>query len=134
MQSSSVTASWLSENVFLLKDHAGFPLVMTQPGGVNGADLLPLSLIGCAAWDVAAILKKQRQQITALDVSADCERDEQPPWQFRRIRIIYRLRGRGLAEDKVQRAVDLAEQKYCSVYVTLRLALEIEHEIHLTED
>jgi len=108
-------------------------VVMTQPEGVSGADLLPMSLIGCAAWDVASILKKQRQQLTSLEVAAHCERDEQPPWQFRRIRIVYQVRGHGLAEDKVRRAVDLAEQKYCSVYVTLRLALEIEHEIHLTE-
>jgi len=52
---------------------------MTQPMGVNGSNLLPLSLIGCAAWDVMDILKKQRRQITALEVSADNEREEEAP-------------------------------------------------------
>ena len=131
MSTETVHAEWVRDEVFLLKDHFDFPLVMTQPQGVNGADLLPLSLIGCAGWDVIAILKKQRQQVTYLEVSAESQRDEAPPWRFRRILIHYRLRGRNLVTERVKRAIDLAETKYCSVYATLRDAVEIQSEFEI---
>ena len=134
MSTETVHAEWVRDEVFLLKDHFDFPLVMTQPQGVNGADLLPLSLIGCAGWDVIAILKKQRQQVTCLEVSAESQRDEAPPWRFRRILIHYRLRGRNLVTERVKRAIDLAETKYCSVYATLRDAVEIQSEFEIVTE
>jgi len=134
MSTETVHAEWVRDEVFLLKDHFDFPLVMTQPQGVNGADLLPLSLIGCAGWDVIAILKKQRQQVTCLEVSAESQRDEAPPWRFRRILIHYRLRGRNLVTERVKRAIDLAETKYCSVYATLRGAVEIQSEFEIVNE
>jgi putative redox protein len=134
MSTETVHAEWVRDEVFLLKDHFDFPLVMTQPQGVNGADLLPLSLIGCAGWDVIAILKKQRQQVTCLEVSAESQRDEAPPWRFRRILIHYRLRGRNLVTERVKRAIDLAETKYCSVYATLRDAVEIQSEFEIVNE
>jgi len=134
MSTETVHAEWVRDEVFLLKDHFDFPLVMTQPQGVNGADLLPLSLIGCAGWDVIAILKKQRQQVTCLEVSAESQRDEAPPWRFRRILIHYRLRGRNLVPERVKRAIDLAETKYCSVYATLRDAVEIQSEFEIVNE
>ena len=75
MPSETVQLDWISDQSFLLRDRSGFPVIMTQPMGVNGADLLPLSLIGCAAWDLIAILQKQRQQVSGLQVIAESERD-----------------------------------------------------------
>jgi putative redox protein len=134
MSTETVRAEWVRDEVFLLKDHFDFPLVMTQPQGVNGADLLPLSLIGCAGWDVIAILKKQRQQVTRLEVSAESQRDEAPPWRFRQILIHYRLCGHNLVAERVKRAIDLAETKYCSVYVTLRDAVEIHSDFEIVNE
>jgi len=126
MSVDKVSAQWVSDQVFLLRDHFDFPVVMTQPMGVNGADLLPLSLIGCAAWDVISILKKQRQRVKAMEVSAESEREDEPPWRFRCIRILYRIYGQDLDPERVQRAIDLAENKYCSVYVTLKAAVDLQ--------
>lgn len=112
MSIESVHAGWVKERVFLLKDHNNFPVAMSQPGGVNGADLLPMGLTGCAAWDVLEILQKQRQQVSSLEVSAHSEREEQPPWRFKRILIRYSLRGKQLYPQRVRRTVELAETKY----------------------
>jgi putative redox protein len=133
-QIETVQVDWVDEQKFLLKDHAGFSIVMTQPDGVNGADLLPLSLIGCAAWDVIAILKKQRQQVTRFLVTAESERDPDPPWRFHRIRVHYHVRGKNLNPDRVQRAIDLAETSYCSTYASLREAVEIVSEFDIMEE
>jgi putative redox protein len=131
MPIETVTADWVREQVFLLRDHAGFPIVMTQPNGVLGADLLPLSLIGCAIWDVVNILRKQRQPVTRCEVHAESERDAEPPWRFRKIEIVYRVWGAEVDPAAVERSIRLTEDKYCSVYATLRAAVEItsRHEI-----
>jgi uncharacterized OsmC-like protein len=92
MPIETVSVDWVSSQQFLLKDQHDFPIVMTQPMGVNGADLLPLSLIGCAAWDVMTILKKQRQAVTGLKVTAESERDGEPPWRFRSIHSVIASR------------------------------------------
>ncbi len=97
MPTETVSVEWIGDQVFLMNDRAGFPIVMTQPMGVNGADLLPLSVIGCAVWDVVAILNKQHQEIQGLKVTAESVRDDEPPWRFRKIRIHYRFAGRDLS-------------------------------------
>jgi putative redox protein len=133
MPIETVRADWIEGQVFLLRDRAGFPVVMTQPMGVNGADLLPLSLIGCTAWDVIAILKKQRQPVTRLEVTAESLRDEDPPWRYRKINILYKLAGEGLSPERVQRAIELSETKYCSIYATLRDVVEITSTFEIVE-
>jgi putative redox protein len=134
MTVETVRADWVEDELFLLRDRTGFPVLMTQPMGVNGADLLPMSLIGCAAWDVIAILKKQRQQVTHLEVLANSQRDEQPPWPFRKIHIHYRLSGHELNPLAVQRAIDLSENKYCSIYATLRPVVEISSDFEIVQE
>jgi putative redox protein len=133
MTTESVSVEWVRDQVFLMRDHQNFPVVMTQPMGVSGADLLPLSLVGCAIWDVMAILLKQKQRVSRCEVLAESERDADPPWQFRRIRIVYHLTGKKLDEKAVKRAIHLVEEKYCSVYATLKGAVELVSEYHIQE-
>ena len=134
MPPETVSVEWVNDQVFLLKDRHGFPIEMSQPFGVNGADLLPLSVIGCSVWDVVAILQKQRQKITALEVFAESLRDVEPPWRFRKITIRYRISGRDLNQERIQKAVELSESKYCSTYATLRGAVEIVSVVEILPD
>jgi len=131
MAVETVRAQWVEEKVFLLRDHLDFPVVMTQPAGVLGADLLPMSLAGCAAWDVMDILVKQRQQVTALEVSAVSEREDEAPWRFKKITLRYKITGQKINPEAVRRAVALSEGKYCSIYATLRGALELVSEVEI---
>jgi len=133
LPTETVQLDWISEQIFLLRDRAGFPVIMTQPMGVSGADLLPLSLIGCAAWDLIAILKKQRMQVSSLQVFADCERDAEPPWRYRKIHVRYILTGSSLDRAKVQRAIELSETKYCSIHATLRPVVELTNELEIKD-
>ena len=131
MAVETVRAQWVEEKTFLLKDHFGFPVVMTQPMGVIGADLLPMSLAGCAAWDVMDILTKQRQQVTALEVTAESVREDEAPWRFKKITLHYKISGQKINPDAVQRAVSLSEGKYCSIYATLRAAVELVSKVEI---
>ncbi len=134
MPTETVSVEWMRDQVFLLRDRAGFPILMTQPYGVNGADLLPLSVAGCASWDIVAILQKQHQKLTGMSVSIESVRDDTPPWRFRQIRIHYHLSGHGLTREAVRRAVELSENKYCSTFATLRAAVELSSDFEIIED
>ncbi len=125
MIAETVSLDWVRKRKFLLHDRNGFPVVMDHPNGVNASDLLPLSLIGCSSYDVVAILEKQRQDVTDLVVTAESTRDPNPPWIFRKIHVHYKVSGHALDREKVSKAIELAEEKYCGVFATLRNVVEI---------
>jgi putative redox protein len=107
-------------------DHDG---VASKP-----SDLLPLSLAACTAYDVVVILRKQRQDLRALEVISRSQQDPEPPWSFRRIHLHFVLTG-DVDDAKADRAIALAESKYCAVAATLRETVELSysHEIHQGE-
>ena len=131
MPVETVTAEWVRDQVFLLRDHQGFPILMANPGGVLGADLLPLSLIGCAIWDVTEILRKQRQPVRRLEVKRTASGKTSGPGAsaaFGWSTASGERRSNGAA---VERAVRLTEDKYCSTVATLKPAIEIVSEVEL---
>ncbi len=133
MTAETVSLDWIRERQFLMYDRHGFPIVMDHPNGVNASDLLPLSLIGCSSYDVVAILEKQRQHVTDLAVTAESTRDPNPPWTFRKIHVHYKVSGRGLEKEKVAKVIELAEEKYCGVFATLRNAVEITSDFEIID-
>ena len=134
MPTETVRIDWIHDQLFLMRDRFNFPIVMTQPSGVNGADLLPLSVIGCSIWDIVAILQKQRQQLTDVRVSAESLREQDPPWRFKKIHIHYTFAGHGLNEHHIKRAIELTEDKYCSTYATLRQVVEMTSDYEILEE
>jgi len=133
MTSETVSLNWVRERQFLMHDRNGFSILMDQPDGVNAADLLPLSLIGCSSYDVIAILEKQQQDVTDLGVTAESVRDPNPPWRFQKIHAHYKVSGHGIERGKVAKAIELAEQKYCSIFATLRDAVELTSDFEIIE-
>ncbi len=135
MTTNSVSLDWAKHETYILYDRAGFPIVMADPpGGVNGADLLPLSLIGCSAWDIMSLLRQEGQQVSRLHVSAESVQDDDPPWRFRRIRVHYTFSGKGLEAAKVRQAMRESETRLCSIYITLRDSVELQTDFDITED
>jgi putative redox protein len=100
--------------------------------GAKPSDLLPLSLAACTAYDVVEILRKQRQELSALEVIVSSEQDADPPWTFRSIDMRFVLTG-SIDPRKAERAIDLAESKYCAVAATLRPVVELSHSFEIVE-
>lgn len=134
MTSHIVHLNWDPQQLFTVRDSSGHQINVNMGRGIGSSDLLSAALIGCSAYDVVEILKKQRQQLNRLKVSAEAVQDETPPWRFRKIHIHYQAIGRGLDPIKVRRAVQLSEEKYCSVYATLRDVVEITHDIEVLDE
>ncbi len=127
---SSVQIKWLEGRQFVGVDSTAHSVVLSSPAdgiGMKPSDLLLLSLAGCTAYDVVGILEKKRQKLLGLTVEVSGEQEADPPWAFRRIHTIYRLRGE-LTEKAVKQAIELSESKYCSVAATLRAAAELTWE------
>jgi putative redox protein len=133
MAAKTVYLNWNPDQQFILQDNDNHHIVMKKPQGVSASDLLPMALIGCASHDVVEILNKQKQDLRELKVSAEATQDEDPPWRFRTIRIHYHVTGKGIDPEKVRKAILLSEEKYCSVYATLKDALEITHDFEVVE-
>ena len=94
--------------------------------GAKPSDLLPVSLAACTAYDIVVILRKQRQDLRGLEVTIRTTQDPEPPWTFRAIHTHFVLTG-AIEDRKAERAIDLAESKYCSVAATLRPVVELSH-------
>jgi putative redox protein len=93
-------------------------------------DLVLIALCGCTAYDVVSILKKKREPFTAVEVSAEAEKAEQPPRVYTEIKLLYRVRGQ-VSKKAVEDAVRLSEEKYCSVSVMLSKTAKISYRIEL---
>ena len=87
-----------------------------------------MALCGCTSVDVVSILKKKRQPLTALRVSAKAEQAPNPPRVFTRIKLTYAVSGK-LSRKAVEDAVSLSKEKYCSVSLMLEKAAEVDYEI-----
>jgi putative redox protein len=97
-------------------------------------DLLLLSLASCTAVDVVTILEKKRQPLSAMEIVAEGTQDDDPPWQFRKVHLIFRLRGSNLTESAARQAIDLAEGKYCSVAASLKPQVAITTDLEILPD
>jgi putative redox protein len=94
--------------------------------GAKPSDLLPVSLAACTAYDVVEILRKQRQERRGLAVEVTSTQDPDPPWTFRAIHMAFEFTGT-IEERRAERAIDLAERKYCAVAATLRPVVALTH-------
>jgi len=129
-----VKLRWTGERIQFLGETAyGRPVEVGGDAGGPGAkpsDLLPLSLAACTAYDVVEILRKQRQDLRGLEAIVTSVQDPDPPWTFRSIDVLFVLTG-PVDRDKAERAVDLAEGKYCAVAATLRPIVSLTHRVRI---
>ena len=101
--------------------------------GIRPMEMLLLGLGGCTAFDVVMILNKSRQDIIDCEVSIDSDRSEQVPKVFTRIHIHFIITGNNLDIAKVDKAVNLSAEKYCSASEMLAKTAEITHDFEIVE-
>jgi putative redox protein len=132
MQTGSV--KWIGEQKFVATGPSGHAITIDSDRESNTAagpmELVLLALGACTATDVVTILEKKRQKLASLEVICSGERGAEPPTVWIRLEILYRLRGH-LDDAAVKHAIQLSEDKYCSVSAMLRktAALSWRYEI-----
>jgi putative redox protein len=96
--------------------------------GPSPMEAVLMALCCCTSVDVVSILKKKRQELTGLRVSAVAEQAPTPPRVFTKIKLTYAVSGK-LTREAVEHAVALSKEKYCSVSLMLEKAATIDYEI-----
>jgi putative redox protein len=132
-----VEVTWVQNEQFVATDSTKHSIVLStghEGTGSKPSDLLLIALGACSAVDVVNILNKKRQKLTGLQVHVSGEQDADPPWTFRKIHVEYVVRGKGLSEKAVQQAIELSEDKYCSVAATVRGVAEITSSFQIVEE
>ena len=97
--------------------------------GPSPMEAVLMALCCCTSVDVVSILKKKRQAVTGLRVSAVAEQAPAQPRVFVHIKLTYAVRGGHLSRKAVEDAVSLSKNKYCSVSLMLEKALPVDYEI-----
>jgi putative redox protein len=108
-------------------------------GGGRNLAARPMELLlagtgGCTAYDVVLILKRGRHDVRGCDVALKAQRAAEDPKVFTRVDFHFTVRGRGLKQDVVERAVRLSHEKYCSASVMLEKTAHLAYTIEIVED
>jgi putative redox protein len=93
--------------------------------GPRPMELLAVSVAACTAMDVISILRKMQQKVTGLTVHVSGERAEDHPKCFLSLHVEFTVTGYDLVPDRVARAIELSDTKYCSAIATLRPGVPI---------
>ena len=135
MQSASV--KWIGEEKFAGTSPSGHTIAVDSDRQSNNApgpmELVLIALGACTATDVVAVLKKKRQRLESLEVICSGERAAEPPTVWTKLEIVYRLRGQ-LEDAAVKRAIELSEDKYCSVAAMLKKTAKITWRYEILRD
>lgn len=119
-------------------DINGHKLVMDANSEVGGKDLGPrpkplllAALVGCTGMDVSSILKKMQVDYNKMEVSVEADNTEEHPKVYENIKLIYKFQGKDLPKDKIEKAIELSQERYCGVSAMLGKATTIDYEIVL---
>lgn len=139
MVKEQVKISWKDKMAFSAEVN-GHEIMLDAAEKVGGENrgprpkpLMLVALAGCTGMDVVSILKKMRVEVEDFNVSVEGDLTEEHPKQFSKMHVIYEFKGKDLPMDKLQKAVNLSEERYCGVSATYRQAMEITSEIKVTE-
>lgn len=135
MADSRVHVEWTGSGLAFTGSAEGGPTIHLDSDGALGPSPMQavlLGLAGCMGVDVVMILEKGRVPITSLSVEVEGDRNDETPRYFKAVRMTYRIAGPGAEhERRVQRAVDLSRDRYCSVLHSLRPDLDLDIQVEI---
>jgi putative redox protein len=111
----------------------GSPDYGGQNKGSRPMEVVLIGMGGCTAFDVIHILRKQRQDVTDCVADIDAQRADSDPKVFTKIHVHFKVTGRKLDPKKVDQAIHLSAEKYCSASIMLGKTAEITHDFELIE-
>lgn len=131
---------WLDHRSFVGESGSGHSVVMDGPPqaggrnlGIRPMEMLLLGMGGCASFDVVMILEKGRQAITDCDVEITAERADQEPKIFTKIHLHFIISGKQLSAARIEKAIKLSAEKYCSASIMLGKSATITHDFEIID-
>ena len=128
---ANAKVSWKGGRTFIGSDSTQHAVILSSKEdgiGMKASELMLVALAACSSFDVVSILEKCKVVLKKLDVEVSAQQDANPPWTFTHIHLKYILAGDGLEPNNVENAIELSENKYCSVAATLKGKAQISWE------
>src|SRR5215210_7905284 len=131
------TVKWAGDDFFIGTPPSGHAVVIDSKGDRRAAysplEMLLVSVAACTAADVISILLKKRQNVTEYNVEVTGTRVDDHPRKFIAFHVHHIVQGRSVSEKAVADAVELSDQKYCSVAATVRPTADITTSFEIIE-
>ena len=136
----NLSVNWVDGMLMVGKSHSGHSITMDGPIEIGGENLgvrpmemLLLGVAGCTMIDVVTTLKKMRQDLSHCETKINAERANEHPKVFTDIHIHFIVKGKNLDSKKVDKAIKLSAEKYCSASIMLGKTAKITHDFEVTE-
>ena len=136
----NISVNWVDGMLMVGKSHSGHSITMDGPPeiggdnlGVRPMEMLLLGVAGCTMIDVVTTLKKMRQELTNCETKLSAERADEHPKVFTDIHIQFIVKGQDLDPKKVEKAITLSAEKYCSASIMLGKTASITHDFEIVE-
>ena len=136
----NISVKWIDGMLMVGKSDSGHAIVMDGPPEIGGENLgvrpmemLLLGMAGCTMIDAISTLEKMREKISDCQTKVSADRDEDYPKVFTNIHVHFILRGKHLNPSKVDKAIKLSAEKYCSASIMLGKTAVITHDFEIIE-
>lgn len=134
MVTDTVKTTWANKMAFV--NHIGDHTLRIDTGLESGDDSGPrpkrtllATLAACTGMDVVSVLRKMRVPFTGLEIDTEGDLTDEHPIVYSEIRLVYRVMGDDLDKEKIQRAIDLSQEKYCGISAMLKKSCPILYTI-----
>ncbi len=120
--------TWERDLVFIGRTQRGYEIEFDphMEWGCSPTEALLLSLAGCMGIDLVSFLQKMKAELRSFKIEIIGERNPTPPQYYKKIEIILHISAKNVTEKQIARAVSLSQERYCSVYHSLRKDLEVK--------
>ena len=136
----NISVNWVDGLLMVGKSDSGHTITMDGPPesggenlGVRPMEMLLLGVAGCTMIDVVTTLKKMRQDLSHCETKISAERANEHPKVFTDIHIQFIVKGKNLNSKKVDKAITLSAEKYCSASIMLGKTAKITHDFEVLE-
>ena len=136
----NISVKWIDGMLMVGKSDSGHAIVMDGPPEIGGENLgvrpmemLLLGMAGCTMIDVVTTLEKMRENLSDCQTKVSADRSEEYPKVFTNIHVHFVLRGKQLNPSKVDKAIKLSAEKYCSASIMLGKTAVITHDFEIIE-
>ena len=136
----NISVKWIDGMLMVGKSDSGHAIVMDGPPEIGGENLgvrpmemLLLGMTGCTVIDVISTLKKMREDVVDCQTQVSADRSEEYPKVFTNIHVHFVFRGKQLNPSKVDKAIKLSAEKYCSASIVIGKTAVITHDFEIIE-
>ena len=136
----NISVKWIDGMLMVGKSDSGHAVVMDGPPEIGGENLgvrpmemLLLGMAGCTMIDVVSTLKKMREDVVDCQTQVSADRSEEYPKVFTNINVHFILKGKQLNPSKVDKAIKLSAEKYCSASIMIGKTAIITHDFEIIE-